>query len=433
MQNSSETQGSRSRPFLVADTERQVAICTVAFEDNRLSFKAMGIHAFIRTQLDGKTVCMANLLQGSSDGDFAIRSGLKELMQYKYLYLVQLRDNAGNVNEAVYISLPKPIEISTETLTEIVTENYVNSNCKKTISPLETRGQPYFRRKIYNYDYIYPSSAGPNNNNYNKTLFTLALRPSGRKESNRGTTASGRRKEIAEKLFAAWNRFDGLQKHKEGEQYKTYRSSIKHLCAALKHHSPMVIKQAMANYAWILRQPYTTLWGKERPVIVGLDEFFQFNSYSEKIRAKKGHPLCAIVSWFEEAKKGKVYLENTYSQLKRDGNPAYTEALTRAVLGSGRFGVKSAEELTPMDKNQLIKGSGLLAEFIERNKDRLPKRAIVGTCLNNLIAYLTGSGGKWKRLHLGYLVSDITWKEFENYMLEHGVMEKALTRSRARR
>jgi hypothetical protein len=195
----------------------------------------------------------------------------------------------------------------------------------------------------------------------------------------------------------------------------------------------MVIKQAMANYAWILRQPYTTLWGKERPVVVGLDEFFQFNSYSEKIRSKKGHPLCAIVSWFEEAKKGKVYLENTYSQLKRDPNPTYTEALTRAVLSSGRFGVNGTEGLTSMDKNQLIKASGLLAEFVERNKDRLPKRAVVGTCLQSLMGYLTGSGGKFKRLHLGYLASEITWKELENYMLEHGVMEKALTRARARR
>jgi len=432
MQDSSENPSSRSRPFLVADTERQVAICTVAFEDNRLSFKAMGIHAFIRTQLDGKTVCMANLLQGSNDGEFAIRSGIKELMQYKYLYLVQLRDEAGKVNEAVYISLPKPIEIDQEILTKIVSENYLCTNCAKTISPLETTGQPYFRRYIYNYDYIYPSNAGHINNNY-KALFTLALRPSGRKESNKGTTASSRRKEIAEKLFAAWNRFEGLQKHREGEQYKTYRTSIKHLCAALKHHSPMVIKQAMANYAWILRQPYTTLWGKERPVVVGLDEFFQFNSYSEKIRSKKGHPLCAIVSWFEEAKKGKVYLDNTYSQLKRDANPTYTEALTRAVLGSGRFGVNGTEGLTSMDKNQLIKASGLLAEFVERNKDRLPKRAVVGTCLQSLMAYLTGSGGKFKRLHLGYLASEITWKELENHMLEHGVMEKALTRARARK
>lgn len=62
--------------------------------DERLSFKAVGILTYLLSKPDNWTVLEADLVKRHTEGDTAIRSGLKELRDFGYLEKVSVRDAA---------------------------------------------------------------------------------------------------------------------------------------------------------------------------------------------------------------------------------------------------------------------------------------------------------------------------------------------------
>lgn len=60
-------------------------------EDNRLSFKAAGIHAYLMSKPDNWTIQEDELAERHTDGTTSVRNGLAELRKFGYLKVVQLR------------------------------------------------------------------------------------------------------------------------------------------------------------------------------------------------------------------------------------------------------------------------------------------------------------------------------------------------------
>lgn len=70
-----------------------------AAEDERLSFKAVGIHTYLMSKPDNWTVQEADLANRHADGATAVRSGLKELKDKGYIKIVKVTGEGGRITE----------------------------------------------------------------------------------------------------------------------------------------------------------------------------------------------------------------------------------------------------------------------------------------------------------------------------------------------
>jgi len=433
--------------FIVADDPTHVSIDTAAFNDQSLSYKAMGIHAFIRTRPHGTLTSMPDLVRGSNDGEHAIRSGIKELVKSKYLYLVQLRDNQGKMAGVVYVSFPKPTKIRNRKITELVknitdsphrenhhtatrerrkttAQNTEKTTEKSTEHRFPTRARARVKDLKYNYilDHNLTNYNSPygelNYLNYDSESADAEFALKSKKREN---------KEIqkAEKLFEFWNSLPNTPTHRSNRSTKIYKTSILSLCKAVRRFSMREIQSAMEAYDQLLGTPATVMRSSEAPFRVGLDQFFRFQNYANSLRRKDGHPLCEMKNWFTECRSGYEYLVAKYTKAKKDKNPRITKLLTAAVVGSPLFGISREGDLGTPQKNTLICASAKMREFVDKHEKLLLKAQYLARkspesiCVEKLIGYLKSIGG---RLHLGYLVSDITWGNLRYYMTEMGAI-----------
>lgn len=75
--------------------ERYVIISKVGLEDERLSWKARGLLAYLLSKPDNWTVLVAHLVKQSPDGRASVRSGLMELREAGYITSERSRDDDG--------------------------------------------------------------------------------------------------------------------------------------------------------------------------------------------------------------------------------------------------------------------------------------------------------------------------------------------------
>ncbi len=78
-------------------------IANLIFKDPRLSYKAKGLMATMLTFHDDWVIVVNHLVSLSTDGTDAVRSGLKELVQYGYLQMIPKRDSKGRMAGTEYI------------------------------------------------------------------------------------------------------------------------------------------------------------------------------------------------------------------------------------------------------------------------------------------------------------------------------------------
>lgn len=78
--------------------------------DERLSWKARGIFAYLMSLPEDWTFHQAEIAKHSPDGLASLRAGLKELQKYKYLSISRERDSkTGTLGESVWILDDSPI------------------------------------------------------------------------------------------------------------------------------------------------------------------------------------------------------------------------------------------------------------------------------------------------------------------------------------
>lgn len=70
-------------------------MANAALRDPRLSFKAIGILARLRSHRDGQPVSIERLAESSADGRTAVLAGVRELEKFGYLYRARETDSEG--------------------------------------------------------------------------------------------------------------------------------------------------------------------------------------------------------------------------------------------------------------------------------------------------------------------------------------------------
>lgn len=93
----------------VKKTTDFVVMDKTALQDERLSWKAKGLIAYLLSKPDDWSVYVAHLLKQSPDGRDAVYSGLKELEQAGYLVRTRRHDAQGRFRGVEYLIYERPV------------------------------------------------------------------------------------------------------------------------------------------------------------------------------------------------------------------------------------------------------------------------------------------------------------------------------------
>lgn len=416
-----------------------------AMYDDKLDDKAVRFHYQVQNLSENKIYTIDDFKKEFDLGIDAIRNRVKTLMQNNYLHIARLQDDSGRIEKVVYISTMESVKLSKEDrIKYIENHNYRKSHwmntekiCNKpTLSTYaktpymvnslykETHALLLCINNIYNnnitnvilYYYIinYITETGSlpelfSSISHKKTESdAIKIKNNISYKKNRMVVSYDFTKEIA--IIDFWNSQNDLRTHKTNT--KTYEKIKSALRRELRYSSPMVIKQAIENYNWLQSLEYSVLRGTKSPYKVGLDEFFGFNSFHNQLRNKQYHPLQNIKNWFFECRQGKDYLTQSYSMIKKDHNPEYTYEIIEQLRNHNLFEIDEIEDIKPKDKNIIIKSAEKMRDFINTHDFNISNNAIEKTALH-LAEYLRD---RTRDPHIGYLISDITWKNIEKIM-----------------
>ena len=92
----------------VQKKEKFVVLDKTCSIDNKLSWKAKGLHTYLMGLPDGWVVSIVDLAQRSRDGHDSTLAGIKELIQAGYLKLTQARQDNGRFSKGDYIVYETP-------------------------------------------------------------------------------------------------------------------------------------------------------------------------------------------------------------------------------------------------------------------------------------------------------------------------------------
>lgn len=93
----------RENPYVMIDK--------YGLNDERLSWKAKGLLAYLLSKPDDWQVYESDLIKRAADGRDAVRTGLRELEKYGYLSRRQVRGESGSFGHMEYTVYERPIEI----------------------------------------------------------------------------------------------------------------------------------------------------------------------------------------------------------------------------------------------------------------------------------------------------------------------------------
>jgi hypothetical protein len=93
----------------IAERDRWLHMDVRPLEDSRLSYKAKGILAYLLGKPDDWTVRVKDITKRSTDGEHAVRSGLRELEKAGYLEKKQRRRQDGTFEPTEYVVHEEPL------------------------------------------------------------------------------------------------------------------------------------------------------------------------------------------------------------------------------------------------------------------------------------------------------------------------------------
>jgi hypothetical protein len=239
------------------------------------------------------------------------------------------------------------------------------------------------------------------------------------------------------RLIAHWNglakthHFPRLRVSTDSDNFLRARGRLNQ---ALKKHTESEIAAAMDTYASLFEGTYPTIppHEKKAPWRVGLSEFFKWTDYGYikketdgKVarvcpRKEKNCSLRNAESWFIECLKGSGYVKSAHTRVKKDPHEAATGIMRSCIKDSQVF--LYGDLNAPYEKNILIKAAGKLKDFVEQRKKYLDfqdgniqrLREVKSTEI--LVKYFTGIGRS--DIPIEWLVTNITYKKFEAYLIQ---------------
>jgi hypothetical protein len=95
----------RKNPYVMMDV--------TSLRDNRLSWKAKGLMTYFLDKPDDWKFIMKHIYNASTDGERAVKAGLKELQKYGYLVRVGFRKN-NRMDHFQFLVYEEPVEFPSE-------------------------------------------------------------------------------------------------------------------------------------------------------------------------------------------------------------------------------------------------------------------------------------------------------------------------------
>ena len=364
----------------------------VAMFMDDLSWKAKGLHYYIRTRPKGWKIWINDLINKSTDGETSVRAGIKELLENKLLYRLVLRDDKKRISGSTYISFARPTELSKQDVEKLFLGN---PNLENKVHSIKT-------------DNI--------NKNINKKDISLSKdkekgleKPS---SSKLKTITLDKKKKYNNNVYDLFNYWQNLNiiKHREG---KTKEEGLSLLNKNINKHGDKTIKFSFDNYKRLLNDPYTKTKNKS-PYKVSLPEFFKFSPYTKDAISKSWTELSDVKSWFLECRNDYDYLKSKYGRLSKDRQPLITTKLKE------QWGEKIGQfDDTPHNENSFRKAACLLNDFVEDNYDKLchpdAKPKYPATYAKIVIGWIAGSNKKNK--HPGWMTSPFFFDNFKEYLM----------------
>lgn len=103
---------NRSMRVVKQKTSNFTIIDNRILQDKNLSLKARGLLCFMLQLPDDWIFTESGLAKVSGEGIRSVRSGLKELMEQKYLYRFQCKNENGSFGSMLYYLFEEPTEIT---------------------------------------------------------------------------------------------------------------------------------------------------------------------------------------------------------------------------------------------------------------------------------------------------------------------------------
>lgn len=267
---------------------RYVMIDKTFLEDDRLSFKAKGILAYLLSKPDNWKVIVGDLVKRSKDGRDSVYTGLKELKECGYYEKNPIRNENGTIvrYESIVFEVPKEEENPQSLETSLLTDFPYTANP-------ETEN-PYTENPERNNNYI--------NNNYNLNNNESSLVLSNKKEDKTGqdkTDAAATLKAYEEIL-------------KENIRYNdfcmSYPKDTKFLDELLSIMLDVVMSKS--EYITINKEQKPRILVKSTFMKLGYDEIEQvinqFKKVATKITRKKQYLLAMLYNVRSELEAGTI-------------------------------------------------------------------------------------------------------------------------------
>lgn len=321
----------------------------VCVQDNRLSWKAKGLHTYLITRPDNWEVRRGDLLNRSTCGLKSVYSGINELINAGYVFRIQKRNARNQIIQWGYLTVEESksfeeVQKSFESNTWILLKSIsggVSPECQNVLVP------------FVQVEYNNKDNKGENND---KNLEEQALLNWADDETVRPLNTCKKKKIIrdnkpitlittsVQRLILHWNSLGyPIPKHNINIKSKTYESIAKKMNTLLKKYSEQEIIQSMDNYKFVINIDFPIL----RPTvgkIVSLLEFMEFKGCDLEKRIKFNPSLIGIDSWFKECLQSKEKLQLKWSKLIEDIHPKETQELKRLWYEFGGSKLNAIED-----------------------------------------------------------------------------------------
>ena len=356
-----------------------------ALLDSELSWKAKGLHDYIRTRPSDWELYYNDLINRSTDGESSVRAGINELVNKDYLTRIQIRNEKKQIIKWAYISFQRPTKLNKEDIKELLLENLnidnkrvsINIDSKKEISSKEDK---------------------------------IPL------ESNSVLSISIFNKRV-QNAFSHWQGLSNTVTHGES---KVRNEALKDLDYYIKKHSPKTIKQAMNVYNTLLTNPFI-MTTKNAPFKVGLNEFFKWGYSKNSLSKWKDNPVANIKSWFDVCLLGIEEAERIMTKISKDDNPKVTKKLKKEF----NIRIEKIKNPEPRDENAFISTSRYIIEFLKVNNKYLRIDAVEKRNPVLFVPYLydyLAENNNGNKQHPGWFTNDYFYDNFPVWMVKKGHM-----------
>ncbi len=356
-----------------------------ALLDSELSWKAKGLHDYIRTRPSDWELYYNDLSNRSTDGEASVRAGINELVNKDYLTRIQIGNEKKQIIKWAYISFQRPTKLNKEDIKELLLENLnidnkrvsINIDSKKEISSKEDK---------------------------------IPL------ESNSVLSISIFNKRV-QNAFSHWQGLSNTVTHGES---KVRNEALKDLDYYIKKHSPKTIKQAMNVYNTLLTNPFI-MTTKNAPFKVGLNEFFKWGYSKNSLSKWKDNPVANIKSWFDVCLLGIEEAERIMTKISKDDNPKVTKKLKKEF----NIRIEKIKNPEPRDENAFISTSRYIIEFLKVNNKYLRIDAVEKRNPVLFVPYLydyLAENNNGNKQHPGWFTNDYFYDNFPVWMVKKGHM-----------